>query len=339
MPERQPDTATAIPSRRSRAQIAALVGIAAGLFAAWNVLGENSDFRAWWQGSRLLIAGVDPYLVPVASAQWPWSTPLFYPAPALLMAAPFAVLPLPVAAGIFFALAAGALAWTLSAHGWWRLWLLGTPSFIMAVEVGQWSPAICLAALVPALGWLAAAKPNLGAAALMLRVSPRAIALAVAITVASVAVLPAWPAEWMANLARLEAHPAPLFTPAGCWLAVALLRWRCREARLLLAMAVVPQLLFFADQLPLYLVARSRREAMLQVAPALIAFLLWFVQLRTGDLYVIAAAPYVLAGVYLPALLVVLSRPNVGDVPPWLERLTARLPAVLRGRPAVATPC
>jgi hypothetical protein len=283
--------------------------------------------------------GIDPYLVPVSSVQWPMSDPFFYPAPTLLVTAPFAALPIPVAVGLFFTLIVGALTWTLSAHGWWRLWLLGTPSFIMAVEVGQWSPAICLAALVPSLGWLAAAKPNLGAAALMLRCSPRAIALAVAITVASVAVLPAWPAEWMANLARLEAHPAPLFTPAGCWLAVALLRWRCREARLLLAMAVVPQLLFFADQLPLYLVARSRREAMLQVAPALIAFLLWFVQLRTGDLYVIAAAPYVLAGVYLPALLVVLSRPNVGTVPPWLERLTARLPAVLRGRPAVATPC
>lgn len=339
MREFDPDTVTPIPSRRARAQIAALLGIAAGLFAAWNVLGENSDFRFWWQASRLWMRGIDPYLVPVSSVQWPMSDPFFYPAPTLLVAAPFAALPLPVAVGLVFTLVVGALTWTLSAQGWWRLWLLGTPSFIMAVEVGQWSPAICLAALVPSLGWLAAVKPNLGAAALTLRLSPRAIALAVAITVASLVVLPAWPAEWIANLARLEAHPAPLFTPAGCWLAVALLRWRCREARLLLAMAVVPQLLFFADQLPLYLVARSRREAMALVAPALIAFLLWFVQLRTGDLYVIAAAPYVLAGVYLPALLVVLSRPNVGDVPRWLERLTARLPAVLRGRPAVATPC
>ena len=316
--------------------MALLLGIAAGLFAAWNTFGDSADFRAWWQASRLWMDGVDPYRVPLSSTAWPWPDPLFYPGPAVLLAVPFGWLPLPAAAGLFIGTTSAALAWVLSASGWWRLWFFASPAFIMAVELGQWSPAICLAALVPALGWLAAAKPNLGAAVLGWRLSPTAIALAIALALLSVAVMPQWPGEWMANLAKLETHPAPLFTPSGCWLLIALLRWRRAEARLLLGMAAVPQLLFFADQLPLYLLARSRRDASFQVTAGLVAYLLWFAPLRDGDLYVLAAAPYVLFGVYAPALLLVLFRPNEGNVPRWIENVASRLPALLRGRSSFA---
>jgi hypothetical protein len=36
---------------------------------------------------------------------------------------------------------------------------------------------------------------------------------------------------------------------------------------------------------------------------------------------------------YLPVTLMVLKRPNVGAVPAWVDRRTARWPAVLRGKP------
>jgi hypothetical protein len=276
--------------------------------------------------------GVDPYVVAVSTTQWPWPEPFFYPGPAVLLSVPLGWLPMPVAAGLFIGVPTCGLCWALSAGGWWRLWLFASPSFLMAVEVGQWSPAICLAALVPSLGWLAAGKPNLGAAALLWRCSPLAIGLAIALTVFSVVVIPHWPAEWMANLGRLEKHPAPLFTPSGCWLVVALLRWRRADARFLLCMAAVPQLLFFADQLPLYLLARSRRQAMMQLVAALAAYLLWFTLLRNGDLYVRAAVPYVLVGIYGPALLLVLSQRNEGVVPRWVERVASYLPDFARGK-------
>jgi hypothetical protein len=47
--------------------------------------------------------------------------------------------------------------------------------------------------------------------------------------------------------------------------------------------------------------------------------------LRPGTTYVAAAAPYVLLGAYLPALLLVLRRPNRGDVPPWIDAVLHRL--------------
>jgi hypothetical protein len=107
-------------------------------------------------------------------------------------------------------------------------------------------------------------------------------------------------------LHNVESHPAPIATPFGIALILAALRWREKEGRLLLAMACVPQLLFFADQLPVYLVARTRAQMAVLALCGTIAWLAWFVQLKTGDLYVPRAAPYVMIGVYAPALLMVL---------------------------------
>ena len=42
------------------------------------------------------------------------------------------------------------------------------------------------------------------------------------------------------------------------------------------------------------------------------------------------------AAIYLPALWMILRRPNEGTVPAWLERASAVLPSWLRGRSSVA---
>ena len=44
------------------------------------------------------------------------------------------------------------------------------------------------------------------------------------------------------------------------------------------------------------------------------------------------SGPYVMLGCYLPALYIVLRRPNEGLLPQWLERATASLPPIIRGR-------
>lgn len=132
---------------------------------------------------------------------------------------------------------------------------------MLALTIGQWSPLLAAAALAPALGALAAVKPTLGRAMLAYRARWRAALPAAAVLAASLVVLPGWPRGWLANLAHVEGHPAPAFTAAGCALLLALLRWRQPEARLLVVLACGPQLLFFADQLAVGLVARTRREA------------------------------------------------------------------------------
>jgi hypothetical protein len=50
-------------------------------------------------------------------------------------------------------------------------------------------------------------------------------------------------------------------------------------------------------------------------------------------------APLALWLMYVPALVLVLTRPNVGAVGTWLERFAPRLPRWMRGAPGAADQC
>lgn len=319
------EEAPRVPSTRARAAAAVGIGVLAAAFVFTSLALKRglADFEFWWRAARLYAQGVDPYLLAPLSAQWPLPDRLFYPLPALWLTLPVAWLPLPVAGALSLGTASGTLAWLLARDGWWRLWALASPAFIMAIKVGQWSPLMCIALLVPAVGALTVVKPTLGAAVLAAPFNVRAAIGGAALLLASVVAMPRWPMEWLDNLRHVVSHPAPVATPLGAVLLLAVLRWRQAEARLLLAMACVPQLLFFADQLPVLLVARTRGEAMFLSACGMAAWLAWDLGLSPTDLYVLKAAPYVLLGVYLPALLVVLRHPNRGPVPRDLATLRA----------------
>jgi hypothetical protein len=314
------------------------IGLLCGLLAAlqaWQVrsLGQQSDFDYWWRAAQRWTGGANPYGGVPLTPGWPLPDRFFYPMPAVLAAWPVHALSLPAAAGVTLALSTAVLVWALSAAGWWRLWLLGSPGFILAIEVGQWSPLLTAAVLLPALGWACAIKPSIGLAHLCYRLDWRAAGLAAAFLLVSVAILPLWPNAWLSNLASLQGHPPPIATPIGACAALALFRWRQSEARLLFGLACVPQLLFFSDQLALGLVARSFRQLLALLACQWIAAAIWWASRPAETTYVAAAAPFVLAGVYVPALLVVLRRPNTGDLPAWIERLFSLTGMRIRRKP------
>ncbi|HET7551268.1 MAG TPA: hypothetical protein VFK04_08255, partial [Gemmatimonadaceae bacterium] len=194
-------------------------------------------------------------------------------------------------------------------------------------RLGQWSPLVMAVAFLPAAGFLAAMKPNLGLALLSYRPTWRAVLGCVFVGLVSFAVLPSWLADWHANTSTLIGHPPPILTPAGAVLLLALLRWRRPEARLLLGMACVPQLLFFADQLPLFLIPKTRKEMNALVLCSAAAFFVWYLRFASNPAYVLAAKPYVLWGTYFPCLMLVLRRPNEGSMPALVERLI-RFPAL-----------
>jgi hypothetical protein len=89
-------------------------------------------------------------------------------------------------------------------------------------------------------------------------------------------------------------------------------------------MALAPQNGFFYDQLPLLLVPQTRMEMILIAAASQIAY--YFANttpLFGSDVPAWSAQffPYMVVGMYLPALVLVLRRPNEGAAPAWLERL------------------
>ncbi len=322
------------PPSLNRLLVAVGIGLLAGTFCAAKAYGVGgrgpSDFEFLWRAARLSAAGIDPYTMRPGAIGWPLADAFFYPGPALIIVWPLRFLNLALAAGLFLGISSAWLAWRLTTDGWWRLWVLGGPSFVLSAALGQWSPLLTVGALLPSAGLFLACKPTVGLACFAYHPTWRGAAGAVALGIVSLVLIPGWPTEWLANLHLVVGHPPPIAMPFGWLLLLALLRWRQREARLLIAMACVPQLLFFADQLPLGLVATTRKEGVALAACGLAALAIWFVRLSPGDAYVAKAAPYVMVGCYLPALILVLRRPNEGDVPTWIDRVAAILIDLVR---------
>jgi len=293
---------------RFRLGIAIALAVASALFSGYSfhTAAETPDFAYFWTASRVLVAGGDPYLGRPGVDGWDLPDPFFYPLPAVLPVLPFCWLPMPIAGAIVMGISAGLLAWVLVREGAFRLWLFASAPFVMALKVGQCSPILVAAAFLPNLGWLLPWKPQIGLPLFLYRPSARTASLAAAAIAFSFALEPSWVSGWIENVAVLESHPLPLLAFAGPLLLFAALRWRTAEGRLLLAMACTPQILFFADQLPLQLVARTRRQASLLAAASLVAFGCWFAFLERGDRYVIEASPWVMTLLYLPALAVLL---------------------------------
>ncbi|MFL5575705.1 MAG: hypothetical protein ACJ79S_07055 [Gemmatimonadaceae bacterium] len=297
---------------RSRRMAAALaVGVVAGAFCGLALArpGGAPDFLVFWHHARTLLAGENPYLHPLVLGPGR-QAPFLYPLPAAMLVAPFAWLPMPAAGALFFGLSSALLAYGATRDGWHRLLLFLSGPFVLAATLGQWSPLVTAAALLPWLGGAAMVKPNIGLAVAAYRPWWRGAAAAAALLAASLALLPRWPLDWL-HLVRTQhgIYHAPVAVGAGALLLLALLRWRLPGARLLVVLACVPQMLFFYDQLPLWLLTRTWRESLLLTLASLVAWLGWVGTLHQGVVvneFIPAARPYVMLGVFLPALLIVL---------------------------------
>lgn len=307
------------PPMRERVLVALAIATAAGLLSLYMMQRPAfwPDFVYPWHAARLWSAGIDPYHAIAEIRKEPFTVPLYYPFPTVLAAWPVSGLPLHQAGAVFMASSCGLLAFLLTRGGWWRLWMLANPGLVLALGVGQFSPLLAAAAVVPAFGWFGMLKPNIGLALLASRFSWRTTLIMGSIGIASVLILPTWPLAWLHGLQTLEGHAPPVWGSAAVGL-VALTRWRRSDARLLVAMLCVPQLLFFMDQLPLQSVARTRQEqAMLALMASLgfLAFVVWAWQ-HPLQPYVPMAQNFVLVSCYVPALVLIMRRPGSDGEPP-----------------------
>ena len=308
-------------TRRTWARIAVAVGI--GTIAALYQLRLSTlmphfgtDFDPIRLGARLLWRGESPYQIG-PGARYYWNFPLLYPMPAVLLAAPLNGLGLLAERATFVFVAAATLAYVSTRRQWWPLLAFASASFLHAASFAQWSPLLLAAWYAPALGFVLMAKPNVGGTVLAGAESRKALAVSVAgcaiILAASFVARPTWFGEWLDSI-RGQEHIRPfILSWLGAPLLLAALRWRRPEARLLLALAVFPQNPTIYDALLLFAVADTPREALV------LATLSWFVEplhdaFHPGDTFAgwaHAWATALLPLMYLPALVMVLRRPNV----------------------------
>jgi hypothetical protein len=325
------------PTLRARV----LIAVGLGLFAAaisW--IGTHRpgfgvpDFHWWWVGARALIDGQNPYeAVPrVIGPEFR----LFHPLPAVILTIPLALLQPDVALSLFSGLSTAVLAIAVTRDSFHRLPLFLSASFAHAAVMGQWSLMLTAAMVLPGLAFLGAVKPNVGLAIVGESLSWRAALAMVGFAAITLIAMPTWPSEWLKQLPNSPYHFSPLRTPVGFLTLLALLRWRRPEARLLVVLGMVPQSPFVYEALPLFLVPRTRFQTYgLVVGSDLALGVYLYARGMSPDVFFRINGVAVVALMYLPALVMVMRRPNEGALPGWLERASRVLPDSLRGRSTV----
>ena len=332
---------TRLPPMQARVAIAVGVALAAFALAILRLRAAPyvyaGDFTWHWRAGRAMLDGISPYRAINTLPYYPFNSGYYYLLPTAVIATPFAMMAPHLAAAVFVGCSFGLLALALTRDGYWRLPLLASLPAVWCIFSGQVVALATATILLPALWWLWPLKYTLGAAGAAYHLSARYLALGLALVGLTMIIWPWWPRDWVAELSDNNGryYRVPLLVPGGVLLLATLLRWRRPEARLVAAMACVPQTMLFYDQLPLVLTANSYRQALWvsigSYAAPLVAMA--FYGSAAVDLRVLVGrnAPLILTCYYAPAAILVLLRPNVGQVPGWMERASNVLPAWLRG--------
>lgn len=211
-----------------------------------------ADFAWTWGSARFLAAGKNPYYMPIPQGV------VQYPLIASFFGLPFAWLRPEAAAGVFYGLSSALLAFGLTRHGYARLLVFLAYPYWAGFLAAQWPPLIMASAFFPFLLPATLVKPQVGLPVALTHLSRRGILACAGLLILSLIVVPRWPFLWLSQLGKYQ-HFFPLLVLPGPILALALLRYRERDAWLLFLMACMPQRWFF-DTLALWLIPKTRRE-------------------------------------------------------------------------------
>jgi hypothetical protein len=245
-----------MPAMRTRIMVAALAGVASGGFC-WFLLKhfhqDAGDFRWALHLARRLVARQNPYDTPYEQ----------YPLPAAFVALPLMRLAPEVAAAIFWGVSSAFLAFGLTRENYARLWVFLAYPYWAGLLAAQWSTVIAGSAFFPLLLPVTMMKPQVGLPVFLTRLSRNGVLACIFVAGVSFAVMPQWLLLWIRQMHYYE-HFIPLTVLPGPLLLLALLRYRERDAWLLLLSSFMPQRWFF-DSFILWLIPQTRREMVLTV--------------------------------------------------------------------------
>ncbi len=246
-----------IERMRWRITISGLIGLLAG-FVCFFLMRKfhqgAADFGWAIHLAQRFLTGQNPYDTPYEQ----------YPFTAALFAMPFIHLRPEMAASVFSGLSSFLLALGLTREGYHRLLVFLAYPYWVGLLTAQWSTVIMASALFPLLLPLTMAKPQVGLPVFLTRLSRCGVLACVAIALLSLALLPRWPWLWLGQTGYYQHFFAILIIP-GPLVLLALLRYRDRDAWLLVLTSFMPQRWFF-DSFILWLIPKSRRAILVTVA-------------------------------------------------------------------------
>jgi hypothetical protein len=285
-----------------------------GAFVAYFAMASHpqhvaKDFSYPWRAARALLMGQDPYrLFHGGGGTYPFNI-FYYPLPAAIVAIPVAPLRPAIAGAVFVGVSAALLGWGVLRDCPYRLPLFLSAPFIQSAILGQWSPILMAAALLPTLQFVLAAKPTIGLAAWLYKPSWRGLIGGFVLVAISFVVLPDWFREWLGAAPSAVKYRGPATTLMGAFLLLGLLRWRRREGRLFVALSLVPQLPVFYDQLLLWLIPSNMARTFALTAASWVGYLGWYPH-HTSSAQNELAVPWMVFTLYAPALVLLLLLPS-----------------------------
>lgn len=295
---------------RARLAAAALVGAFGATVTLVDVArfpGILTDLDQTHAAARFLSEGRDPYALIGPGREWPLLFPYYYPLTAPLVTWPLHELTRVAARAVFVGLSAALLAFGLTRDGFHRLAIFAAPAFVACAKLAQWTPLLAVPLAFPWLGFVLAAKPNVGlvvlAAARTLRDALVMAVTAMAVTVLSLILWPGWVHGWRTSIAGATHVMPTVLLPGGFLLLPAGLCWRDWRGRLLLALAIIPQTPGLVAGFVAFLIPQTFRGV---AALGVLSFIPY--ALSPGpdfghfDEYARATGTLTLWSVYLPAL-------------------------------------
>ena len=183
-----------------------------------------------------------------------------YPFTTMLALYPFSFIPIDFIGPLFFSISSAVFSYALLFDGkLWRILVLLSPAYIFSLHSIQFVPLLASALVLPYLLPLAAIKPQLGIVLLASgKWNTKLFIVFGLFIILSFIIYPNWLTDWLyhGNLSQYKGT-IPMLHGFGFLLVLSLLKWKDRRSRILAAMAVIPQRLWY-DQLMLFFIPQTK---------------------------------------------------------------------------------
>ena len=287
---------------RLRILVSTIIGMVSGIYC-WFLLSRfhlgAADFGSSIRIAQALLAHQNPY---ADKAQ-------LYPLPAGLFGLPFVALRPELAGGVFYGISSALLAFGLTRSGYSRLPIFFAYPYWAALITAQWSPILMASAFFPLLLLGILAKPQIEFPIAITHLKWREVVLCIVICLFSLWIMPSWPKQWISHFFEYKRFIPVLVFP-GPLLALALYRYRDRDAWLLFLSAIMPQRWFY-DAFILWLIPKSRREILATVAASwCVGVWRWYHMPAS----ITQVGRWSVLFFYLPMLIIIVTRKNVNSL-------------------------